>query len=117
MVVKEKIKLPLLFIAVLTAIIMFFGGKNVLEAQSARFYMKWTMDCVKGESIAIKPRYDLAFDWKDSYTGKVEKIVPLELSCKTSTTNVSKTCIGWISTRASQTDPLNKTHATCYAVP
>lgn len=111
-------RLPLLvLIAVFIAIIMFFGSKQVIEAQSASFYLKWTVDCTKGESIAISPRYDLAFNWKDPNNGKIEKIVPLELACKNGTKDVDKICRGWISTRASQTDPMNKTHAACYAVP
>lgn len=112
-----KFRLTLLVIAVFLSLIMFFGDKHISEAQSARFYLKWTVDCSKGESLTIIPKYDLAFDWKDPYTGAVEKIVPLALSCKTSTGSVSKICNGYFSTRASRMDPMNKTHAACYAVP
>ena len=112
-----KSRLTLTLIAFLLALIMFFGNKQVSEAQSARFFLKWTADCAKGEPITIKPKYDQSFDWKDPYTGAVERIVPLAFSCQTSTESVSRTCKGYFSTRASRLDPMNKTHVACYAVP
>jgi hypothetical protein len=115
MIAKSRINL--IVIAIFLALIMFFGNKHISEAQSARYYLNWTIDCAKGESISIIPKYDLTFDWKDPYTGVVEQIVPLELSCKTNVRSVRKICNGYITTRASRLDPMNKTHATCYAVP
>lgn len=112
-----KYRLILIVIAIVLALFMFFGNSYISEAQSARHYLKWTVDCSKGESVLIKPNYDQAFDWKDPYSGVVERIVPVSLSCKASTGNVSKTCNGYVITRASRTDPMNKTHAACYAVP
>lgn len=114
---RTKSRLILLVFATFLALILFFGDKHISEAQSAIFYLNWTIDCAKGESISIIPKYDLTFDWKDPYTGAVEQIVPLELSCKTYIKNVRKICNGYISTRASRLDPMNKTHTTCYAVP
>lgn len=114
---KVNSKVFILVIAVLLAIIAFLGDSRVSEVQSARYYLKWTVDCEKGAAVTIQPRYDLAFDWKDSYTGAVEKIVPMGLSCKASTKIENRVCNGWISTRASRLEPMNKTHATCYAVP
>jgi hypothetical protein len=112
-----KNRFTLILIAILLALIMFFGNNHVSEVQSARFYLKWTADCAKGESILIVPKYNQAFDWKDPYTGVVERIVPMAFTCKTSTGIVSKTCNGYYLTRASRLDPMNKTHVTCYAVP
>jgi hypothetical protein len=114
---RTKSRFTLIVIAIFLALIMFFGNQQISEAQSARFYLKWAVDCTQGESVTIKPKYDQVFDWKDPYNGAVEKIVPLALSCKTSTTSVSKTCNGYFSTRASRLDPMNKTHVACYAVP
>jgi hypothetical protein len=112
-----KYRFTVILIAILLAFVMFFGSKHVSEAQSAVFYLKWTVSCSKGEPVTIKPKYDQALDWKDTYTGAVEKIVPLALSCKTSTGSVSKTCNGYFLTRASRIDPLNVTNVACYAVP
>ena len=112
-----KSRISFIVIAIFLALIMFFGNKQITEAQSAQFYLKWSVDCAKGESVAIKPKYDRAFDWKDSGTGGVETIVPLALSCKTSAGSVSKTCKGLFYTRASRLDPMNKTHVSCYEVP
>jgi hypothetical protein len=114
---KRYSKVILLLSAVVIAAIIFFGNGKISEAQSARFYLKWTVDCSKGAVISIQPRYDLAFDWKDSYSGSVERIVPMGMSCQTITKIEKKVCNGWISTRASRLDPMNKTHVTCYAVP
>jgi hypothetical protein len=118
-VVKVRIKSRLipLAIALLLAILLFIGDKHISEAQSAKFYLTWTVDCAKGEAVKIIPKYDSAFDWKDSYSGVVERIVPLAFSYKASSGNVSKNCNGWISTRASKTVPMDKTHVSCYAVP
>ena len=113
----KKSRLTILVIAICLAFLMFFGNKYISEAQSARFYLSWAVDCAKGESLTIKPKYDQAFDWKDPYNGAVEKIVPLEMSCKTSVGNMAKVCNGYITTRASRLDPMNKSRATCYAVP
>ena len=110
-------RFTIISVAILLSLIAFFGNKNVSEAQSARFFLKWTVDCAKGEQVLIKPRYDQAFKWADPYLGKVETIVPLSMSCKTSTNEVNKTCKGYFLTRASQIDPLNMTHVACYAVP
>jgi len=115
--IKNKFRLPIIFIAIIIALFLFFGNRNVSEAQSARHFLKWTVDCAKGESITIKPRYDQSFDWKDPYTGVVERIVPLTFSCKTSTESVSITCKGYFTTQASRIDPMNKTRVACYAVP
>lgn len=115
MINKHRFALGL--VAVLLSLIAFFGNKYVSEAQSARFFLKWTVDCEKGEQVLIKPRYDLAFKWADPYLGKVETIVPLAMSCKTSISEVNKICKGYYLTRASQIDPMNKTHVACYAVP
>jgi hypothetical protein len=79
--------------------------------------LKWTVDCAKGAAVTIQPRYDLAFEWKDPYTGVAEKIIPLGFTCKTSVKMEDRVCRGWISTRASRVDPMNKTHVACYAVP
>lgn len=114
---KTVSRLLILVIATLLASVMFFGNKYVSEAQSARFYLNWTVDCGKGETVKILPRYDRAFDWTDKYSGVVEKIVPLELSCKTGANSERKVCNGYITTRASRLDPMNISHATCYAVP
>jgi hypothetical protein len=113
----ENSRTMILLIAVFLALIMFFGNKQVSEVQSARFYLTWTVDCAKGAAITIQPRSDLAFDWKDPFTGVVEKIVPMGLTCKTNTKIEDRVCKGWISTRASRLEPMNKTHAACYAVP
>lgn len=112
-----KYRLTLIVIAIFLALFIFFGNSYISEAQSARHFLKWTVDCAKGESVLIKPNYDRAFDWKDPYTGVVERIVPLSLSCKTSTDSVSKTCNGYFISKSSRTDPMNKTHVACYAVP
>ena len=114
---KANYRLMLIAIAIVLALFMFFGNNHISEAQSARHFLKWTVDCAKGESVLIKPKYDQAFDWKDPYSGVVERIVPLSLSCNTSTGSLSKTCDGYFITRASRSDPMNKTHAACYAVP
>lgn len=114
---KTKSRFTLFVIAILLALIMFFGNNQISEAQSARFFLKWTADCAKGESVLIKPKYDQAFDWKDPYSGVVERIVPIAFSCKTSAGSVSKTCEGYFLTKASRIDPMNKTHVACYAVP
>lgn len=114
---KTRSRFTLIVIAILLALVMFFGNNQISEAQSARFFLKWTVDCAKGESVAIKPKYDQAFTWKDPYNGAEEKIVPLALSCKTSAGSVSKTCKGLFYTRASRLDPMNKTHVSCYEVP
>lgn len=111
-----KYRLTLIVIAILFALFIFFGNNHISEAQSARFYLRWTVDCAKGEPITIKPNYDQSFDWKDSYTGVVERIVPVVLNCKTSTERFSKSCKGYFLTRASRIDPMNKTHVACYAV-
>jgi hypothetical protein len=113
----KKPKFMIILVAILLSFIAFFANRNVSEAQSARFFLKWTVDCDKGEQVLIKPRYDLAFKWVDPYLGKVETIVPLAMSCKTSTGEVNKICKGYYLTRASQIDPMNKTHVACYAVP
>ena len=110
-------RIVILITAVFLALLMFFGNKQVSEVQSARFNLIWTVDCAKGAAITIQPRYDLAFDWKDPFTGVVEKIVPMGVTCKTNTKIEDRVCKGWISTRASRLDPMNKTHAACYAVP
>lgn len=113
----NKHRLTLIVIAILLAISMFLGNSYIPEAQSARYFLKWSVDCAKGESVTIRPRYDQSFDWKDPYTGVAEKVVPLTVSCKSNTDSVSKTCNGYFLTRASRIDPMNKTHVTCYAVP
>jgi hypothetical protein len=114
---ENSIKLSQIIIAIIIVLFMFFGNRYVSEAQSARHFLKWTIDCAKGESITINPRYDQSFDWKDPYTGVVERIVPLIFSCKTSTETVSKTCKGYFITQPSRIDPMNKTRVACYAVP
>ena len=111
-----KYRISIILIAILLTLFMFFGNNRISEAQSARFYLKWTVECAKGESITIKPKYEQSIDWTDSYTGVVEKIVPLAMSCKTSAGIISKTCNGYYITRASRLDPLNKTNVACYAV-
>lgn len=110
-------RFTIILVAILLSLIVFFGNRNVSEAQSARFFLKWTVDCAKGEKVLINPRYDQAFSWVDPYSGKAETIVPLTLICKTSLAEVNKSCKGYFLTRASQIDPLNKTHVACYAVP
>lgn len=114
---RIKARLTLFIIAIFLALILFFGERHISEVQSARFYLTWTVDCAKGEPVNIFPKYDSAFNWKDPYSGVVEKIVPLGFSCKASSGVVTKKCNGWISTRASTSAPMEKTHATCYAVP
>lgn len=114
---KTRYRFTLIFIAFLLALVMFFGNRNVSEAQSAIFYFHWSANCAKGEPVTLKPKYDKAFDWTDPYTGAIEKIVPYTISCKTGTTSVSKLCKGFVYTRASRTDPMNKTHVSCYGVP
>jgi len=113
----ENSRIMILIFAVFLAMIVFFGNKQVSEVQSARFYLTWMVDCAKGAVITIQPRSDLAFDWKDPFTGVVEKIGPMGLTCKTNTKIEEMVCKGWISTRASRLDPMNKTHAAWYAVP
>ena len=115
--IRNKFRSPIIIIAIMLALFMFFGNRYVSEAQSARHFLKWTVDCAKGEPVTIKPRYDQSFDWKDPYTGAVERIVPLSFSCKTSTETVSKTCKGYFITQPSRIDPMNKTRVACYAVP
>ncbi len=91
----NNIELSQIIIAIILPLFLFFGNRFVTEAQSARHFLKWTIDCAKGESITIKPRHDQSSDWKDPCTGVVERMVPLTSSCKISTESVSKTCKGY----------------------
>ena len=104
-----KYRFSLVIIAIVIALSMYFGNNQISEAQSARHFLKWTIDCAKGEPITIKPKYDQAFDWKDPYTGFVERVVPLAFTCKTSTESVNKICKGYFITSASRVEPMNKT--------
>ena len=49
--IRNKFRSPIIIIAIMLALFMFFGNRYVSEAQSARHFLKWTVDCAKGVRI------------------------------------------------------------------